>query len=87
MCSLFIRQLKRVFDLVVYGKQPGVLAGFNRKKEVVSVIFIFGETTFAAAVFRHLRPDIVSYRSINNRGPQVDLKGYAIENPLSFRSP
>ncbi|AKG52957.1 hypothetical protein DGWBC_0270 [Dehalogenimonas sp. WBC-2] len=35
------------FIEVVYGKQPVVLAAFNRKKEVVSVIFTFGETTSA----------------------------------------
>ena len=59
MCSLFIRWLKRVFDLeVVLGKQPVVFAGFNRKNEVVSSFFAFQETTLEAAVFRSRKPNI-----------------------------
>ncbi|AKG53250.1 hypothetical protein DGWBC_0571 [Dehalogenimonas sp. WBC-2] len=37
------------FIEVIYGKQPVVLAAFNRKKEVVSVIFTFGGTTSTLA--------------------------------------
>ena len=46
------------FTDVVYGKQPVVLAAFNRKNRLFHQFFTFGETTSTAADFRRRRPDM-----------------------------